>query len=475
MTFFVDKRLLSLNKLRKGSSKGKPMKPMQLTILQVKHLPQVARGSHRVSTRVEHASVGRGSCRAGSNRAEAPPERRPTVFAPVARGSCRAGSNLAKAPRERRPTILVALLVLALCLTARAQVNTGSDGSDGPLDYSSVTNATNVVIDMNLHPTGIYKYTYVNIPANVTVTFIPNASNTPVYWLVQSNVIINGTVNVSGQVGSVNSPNGNYGGAGGPGGYSGGNGAIGNSSATSGQGPGGGAVPSGAGSYNYGNTFLIPLIGGSGGAGGNDMSGQGFNGGGGGGGGAILVAASNSVIVGGYIYADGGGGTTYHGGGPGSGGAIRIVAARIGGAGQIAANNSGRVRFDTYDNEFTGGIYGNFSSGFQPIIIPTAGQLPQLTVTSVAGVPVSASPTGVLSTPDAVISAQQNNPVPIVVSCVNLPLNSVITVSVTPMNGSPVSAVGSNNTGTQASSTATVSLNMPRGGGLIYATAATSP
>jgi hypothetical protein len=116
---------------------------------------------------------------------------------------------------------------------------------------------------------------------------------------------------------------------------------------------------------------------------------------------------------------------------------------------------------------------GVFSQGFQPIIIPSAGQLPQLTVTSVGGVPVSPSPTGVLATPDAVLSAQQNNPIPIVVQCSSLPLNTPITVSVKPANGSAISAVGYNNTGTQASSTATVSLNMPRGGGLIYATAAT--
>ena len=112
--------------------------------------------------------------------------------------------------------------------------------------------------------------------------------------------------------------------------------------------------------------------------------------------------------------------------------------------------------------------------GSQFVIIPASGQLPQLTVTSVGGVPVSASPTGVLSTPDAVISAQQNNPVPIIVQCSNIPLNTPITVSVTSMNGSPVSTVGYNSTGTLASSTATISVVMPRGGGLIYATAATS-
>jgi hypothetical protein len=131
------------------------------------------------------------------------------------------------------------------------------------------------------------------------------------------------------------------------------------------------------------------------------------------------------------------------------------------------------VRFDANENDFGGSISGAFTQGSQFIIIPTAGQLPQLTVTSVGGVPVSASPTGVLSTPDAVLSAQQNNPIPIVVSCANLPLNSQITVSVKPANGAAVSATGLNSTGTLSSSTATISIVIPRGGGLIYSTAAT--
>jgi hypothetical protein len=97
----------------------------------------------------------------------------------------------------------------------------------------------------------------------------------------------------------------------------------------------------------------------------------------------------------------------------------------------------------------------------------------QLNIASVGGVPVSASPTGVLSTPDALLSAQQNNPIPIVVQCSNIPLGTPITVIVKPADGSSVSAVGFNNTGTLASSTATISINMPRGGGIVYATAAT--
>lgn len=44
---------------------------------------------------------------------------------------------------------------------------------------------------------------------------------------------------------------------------------------------------------------------------------------------------------------------------------------------------------------------------------------------------------------------------------------------VQPASGAAVQAVGLNNAGTAESSTATVSLNMPRGGGIIYAKAVT--
>ena len=130
------------------------------------------------------------------------------------------------------------MLILFLCVAARAQVNSGSNGSDGALDFSSINYATNIVIDMHDHPNGIYQYTYVNIGA-VTITFIPNANNTPVTWLVQSNVLISGRVDISGQPLS-----GGQGGAGGPGGWAGGNGGSGGSNpvANSGLGPGGGAA-----------------------------------------------------------------------------------------------------------------------------------------------------------------------------------------------------------------------------------------
>jgi len=79
------------------------------------------------------------------------------------------------------------------------------------------------------------------------------------------------------------------------------------------------------------------------------------------------------------------------------------------------------------------------------------------------------SPSGVLANPDVIIPAQQSNPIPIVVNCANIPLNTEISVVVHPANGPDVQAVAMNNVGNLASSTATVSLNMPRGGGIIYA------
>ena len=130
----------------------------------------------------------------------------------------------------------------------------------------------------------------------------------------------------------------------------------------------------------------------------------------------------------------------------------------------------GEIRFDTLDNGFNGIISGGvFTQGFQPIIIPAPSQGLQLHIQSVAGNSVPNNPGGVLANPDVIVPAQQNNPIPIVVSCTNVPLNTEISVVVHPANGSDVQAVGLNNSGTLASSTATVSLNLPRGGGIIYA------
>lgn len=383
-----------------------------------------------------------------------------------------------------RRIILQPLLAVLLCMNANAQINSGSNGSDGAFNP-----ATSVVINMADHTNGIYQYTSVTISNGITVKFTPNANNTPVTWLVQSNVVINGVVDVSGQP-SYQYPS-TISGIGGVGGGAGGGGG---SNPSFGQGLGGGSSGSGAaggGSFGtqgsegsgqtYGNSFLIPLIGGSGGGGVSELYINGGirpSGGGGGGGGAILIAASNFITInaGGNISANGG--NAGYGGG-GSGGGIRLFTATLTGAGGIYAiggggGGSGRVRIDALQNNFSGTINGVFTQGFQPIIIPVAGQGVQLSIASVAGAAVSSTPNGQLLSPDAIISGQQANPIPVVVSCANLPLHTLITVTVKPASGASVSAVGYNTTGTLASSTATVSLTMPRGGGIIYATAATS-
>ncbi len=376
-------------------------------------------------------------------------------------------------------SLLCAALLPLLPIMSHAQVNSGSNGSDGALNPTA-----NLVIDMADHPDGIYHYTSVNIPAGVTLSFIPNAGNKPVVWLVQGDCVIDGTVDVSGK----NAGDG-AGGSGGPGGWKGGNSS---NNPSSGQGPGGGEIGAFGGNASFGNTgakinyqstpgaiygnnFLIPLFGGSGGGGGWDNPPN--LPGGGGGGGAILISTSGIATINGSLTAGGGSGCA-----GGSGGAIRLVAAKVGGNGgintfggratvfyNVSEAGSGRVRFDSLQNDFAGVIRGNFSQGFQPIIIPAAGQGIQLSIASIAGNAVSANPSGVLVNPDVIIPAQQTNPISIVVNCNNIPLNSEISVIVRPANGSEVQAVGINNAGTLGASTATVSLNMPRGGGIIYA------
>ncbi|MEI7938919.1 MAG: hypothetical protein WCK27_19720 [Verrucomicrobiota bacterium] len=421
------------------------------------------------------------------------------------------------------PSLVFCVALLAVWLPAggQAQVNSGSNGSDGAFNP-----ATNVVINMADHPNGIYQYTSVNVSNGVTVTFIPNANNSPVTWLVQGDCTIAGNMSVSGgdTIRTV------AGAQGGPGGWSGGNAALSPVLLPgAGVGPGGGTVGTDptyyggnasyatAGGWNtnlpsgdsyrhpqfppgpmYGNIFTLPLLGGSGGSGGRDM-------GGGGGGGALLIAASGTLSVSGSILARGGNGAiqcwaanigTYYDGtaGAGSGGAIRLVATTVSGGGTLDANGgqaqfgtwnsgwnwgtylnsagNGRIRLDGLNITFNGPTTGVFTSGFQPIIVPQTNQIAGIVIQSIAGVAVSPSPSGVLTTPDAVIPAQQGSPVPVVVHCSNLPMNTPITVTVVPANGSAVSAVGYNNTGTQSASSATVLVAMPRGGGRIYAAVA---
>jgi len=67
-------------------------------------------------------------------------------------------------------------------------------------------------------PNGIFNCTTITVASNVTLTFVPNSLNTPVYLLAQGDIVINGIIDVSGQNGQTN---GGYSLAG-PGGFEGG-------------------------------------------------------------------------------------------------------------------------------------------------------------------------------------------------------------------------------------------------------------
>jgi hypothetical protein len=283
----------------------------------------------------------------------------------------------------KRLKLIAAIAATALASPTVLAFDSGSTGADGDLNPTA-----NVAVP--LPPSGVLQYRSINIPPGVTVTFQRNATNTPVVLLVQENVTLAGTIDISGADAPPAGSSGSIAddgkpGLAGPGGFDGGRGGgIGRVRGSAGLGPGGGSpgyvaqCTSGAylagathgafssatgtlgftlsasgcdqaynpvpGAQPYGSTELLPLVGGSGGGGGAGW--LNFSGaGGGGGGGAILIAASGTVNVAntGVIRANGGRGGDVGGygagspGGAGSGGAIRIIATAITGAGQLLA------------------------------------------------------------------------------------------------------------------------------------------
>lgn len=312
------------------------------------------------------------------------------------------GSNTHPMNTSLRHTFAVLLFAATLPFAQGATFQSGSDGSYGPL---TVTVSTN----LDLPPDGIFRCTTITVAQGATLGFRRNALNTPVYLLATGDVIINGTIEVNGK----SSPGSFAGGVAGPGGFDGGGGGFSTVSQSlpggAGLGPGGGRSgnstagnpgAAGAGGYGtradiwqdsrdgqiYGSALLIPLLGGSGGGGidGNK------DGGGGGGGGAILIASTTIIRVntGGAVTARGGVGTTStQTGNGGSGGAIRLVAPRVYGAGNLDVRGSGfnalnsgglsgagRVRIDSiFRYEPTNPSQENIGFSFLPSTVASVG------------------------------------------------------------------------------------------------------
>ena len=119
-------------------------------------------------------------------------------------------------------TVMVALLALlanAAPLGAQVQFDSGSDGSDGAL---TIADSTTFVLNMDLHPDGVFNYTDVTIGVGARLEVAPNVDNTPLVMLVQGDFTMStgAVIDVAGGDSSLNIP-----GLGGPGGFDGGIGA----------------------------------------------------------------------------------------------------------------------------------------------------------------------------------------------------------------------------------------------------------
>ena len=411
--------------------------------------------------------------------------------------------------------------VAASASSAVLAFNSGSTGADGAFNPTASTM-------LPMPANGIFNFTTVNIPVGVTVTFQRNATNTPVVMLATGDVIIAGTIDVSGTVSATNTWFGNDGqpGLGGPGGYDGGQGglAFGTRRGGNGLGPGGGLAGGinsvngnngnggggaghaaagtagvgnnlnnggGAGGAAYGSIFVQPLVGGSGGGGGGGTA---FvrGTGGGGGGGAILLASSGAIELRStaQVLANGGNsgsatvavqGTSPGGGGAGSGGVIRLVANVMRGNGLLrAAGGSpgggqqfsggvgapGRIRIEADQMVYANG----FSSPAPSVDIPNALFItgnPSLRITSVAGMAAPAAPTGNM---DITLPANTANPITVAFETSGVPVGSTINLVVNPSLAAAITAQSGPTTGTTTSATASTSVTIPTGHNVFQAT-----
>lgn len=282
-------------------------------------------------------------------------------------------------PSRKTSAIVAQVFLWTTCAQAQ-YTSSGSTGLDGPLeilspgefDFYELVRST-----ATREPgTATFHFTSIHIAAGVTLRIPSRRFRGPVVWLSQGPAQIDGTIDLSGQDGTggtATKPS-----MPGAGGYEGG------TRGASGYGPGGGN----AGGRFTGNRYLVPLVGGSGGAGAVDC-------GGGAGGGALLIASSDSITVNGAILANGGNAAQECGASGGSGGAIRLVAQSISGSGVISARGGrpdggdGRLRLEALATNFTGSLSRSPVSFGRPfgLFLPPTPQ-PRLEVVSVDGIPV---------------------------------------------------------------------------------------
>ncbi|MCW5933778.1 MAG: hypothetical protein KIT45_05660 [Fimbriimonadia bacterium] len=382
--------------------------------------------------------------------------------------------------------VIILSVSVAMLAHSHAQLNVPSDGSDGALNATS-----NTTIDLRLATTGawntpgngngvydpdrwavVFKYSSVTLTA-ATLNFINHRSNAPVVWLVQGDVIIeNTTINLItyDQFMGFIIP--------GPGGFRGGRG-LSNSSSPAGSagfGPGGarylGSEPGDAGYASpgsgagggiaYGNPQIVPLIGGSGGAGLSSThlpSGTG--------GGAILIVAGGRIVLstGSSIRAEGV--NLYSSVSYGSGGSVRLVADRLEGDGSIFAQWSsaspGRVRIEVNHSAFNGNIMGSISVGLpgNPPLIWPPNSAPSVRIVQVAGQNAPSDPSARFDQPD--MSVGSSGTVTIRIAAQNVPSNWNVVVRVVRFAGDDFTVNATRVSGNDANSVYEATLALPPG------------
>ncbi|MCC5806718.1 MAG: hypothetical protein JJU00_10365 [Opitutales bacterium] len=409
--------------------------------------------------------------------------------------------------------IFFGLAVFAVALPAALVIP--SDGSDGAFEPTG-----NVVIDLSEAVTGswdtpgtgtgvydpeqwavVFKFTSVNIPSGVTVTFLNHPSRAPVIWLAEGDVVIEGTVALDGAAGHGGNSLRSFAEPG-PGGFRGGRGSDAQTVGAGGMGPGGSSYgpnnshASSGGSYGtvggtattswggntpgepgqtYGNAGVFPLIGGSGAAG--SANGE-FGKGGGAGGGAILIATPGSLLLNGQIRANGGSGSSFGGpggatraSGGGSGGGIRVIADSISGSGLLRAlgganpvagagtqggqGGVGRIRVEAFTNELIDTGNPAFSLGVpeDPPRIFRDPSTPAIRSVSLAGASVSEDPRSELSFPNTDLTLPEAGPVTLLIEAEHVPLDSEVRVRVVRRTGADTDFLAVHTGGTFEAST----------------------
>lgn len=389
---------------------------------------------------------------------------------------------------------LLMAMWLAAAMPGRAQLNIpGADGSDGALETPArMATVTNVIIDLSQAVTGkwdqnnaahagkgvydpekwavVFKYSSVNIRSNTVIRFKNHPSRAPVVWLVAGDVIIAGEVNLSG-----NAPDGFRPAEPGPGGFRGGVQAGQGLGGGPGFGPGGGNLydrggapgayaisvnPSGNATA-YGNTQIIPLLGGSGSGSINDGRSNG-----GSGGGAILIAARQQVSISGRVISQGGPTSSWW---PGSCGAIRIVGSQIAGRGELnaaAGDQSGRIRLETPS------YIGNLQvfpttlvvAPENPPLLWPRDSAPTARIVSVGSNRAPVDPVANLEPDGADISMQDEQAVDVLIETTNLDIDSSsVILRVSPRHGGARLLPASFSSGTSAKATWIATVALPRG------------